>query len=83
MDYGLNQDFGESGHINAAAKAYFLLWDTDIDLMFLTKGSRPGRYGFDFSRNITTNLEIHGESAWIDDFRQNRVDAAGRVSEAE
>ena len=83
MDYGLNQDFGESGHINAAAKAYFLLWDTDIDLMFLTKGSRPGRYGFDFSRNITTNLEIHGESAWIDDFRQKRVDDTGRVSEAE
>ena len=83
VDHGLNQDFGESGHVNAAAKAYFLLWDTDIDLMFLTKGSRPGRYGFDFSRNITTNLEIHGESAWIDDFRQKRVDDTGRVSEAE
>ncbi len=83
VDHGLNQDFGESGHVNAAAKAYFLLWDTDIDLMFLTKGSRPGRYGFDFSRNITTNLEIHGESAWIDDFRQKRVDDSGRVSEAE
>jgi hypothetical protein len=83
VDHGLNQDFGESGHVNAAAKAYFLLWDTDIDLMFLTKGSRPGRYGFDFSRNITSNLEIHGESAWIDDFRQKRVDDTGRVSEAE
>jgi hypothetical protein len=83
VDYGLNQDFGESGHVNAAAKTYFLLWDTDIDLMILTKGSRPGRYGFDFSRNITTNLEIHGESAWIDDFRQKRVDSAGTVSETE
>jgi hypothetical protein len=57
VDYGLNQDFGESGHVNAAAKAYFLLWDTDIDLMFLTKGSRPGRYGFDFSTNICYQFE--------------------------
>jgi hypothetical protein len=83
VDYGLNHDFGESDHVNLAAKAYFLLWDTDIDLMFLTKGSRPGRYGFDFSRNITTNLEVHGESAWIDDFHQQRVNAAGVVSETE
>jgi hypothetical protein len=83
VDYGLNHDFGESGHLNYAAKAYFLLWDTDIDLMFLTGNSRPDRFGFDFSRNITTNLEIHGESAWIKDFRQNKIDAAGIVSETE
>jgi len=83
VDHGLNHDFGESGHVNVAAKAYFLLWDTDIDFMFLTGNSRPDRFGFDFSRNITTNLEIHGESAWIDDFRQNKIDAAGRVSETE
>ena len=83
VDHGLNHDFGESGHLNAAAKAYFLLWDTDLDFMFLTKGSRPGRYGFDFSRNITSNLEIHGESAWIDGFKQNRVDDTGGVSQAE
>ncbi len=83
VDHGLNQDFGESGHLNYAAKAYFLLWDTDIDLMFLTGNSRPDRFGFDFSRNITTNLEIHGESAWIDDFRLKKVDAEGVVSESE
>lgn len=83
VDHGLNRDFGESGHINFAAKVYFLLWDTDIDFMFLTGNSRPDRFGFDFSRNITTNLEIHGESAWIDDFHQKRVDAAGVVSESE
>jgi hypothetical protein len=83
VDHGLNQDFGESGHLNYAAKAYFLLWDTDIDLMFLTGNSRPDRFGFDFSRNITTNLEIHGESAWIDAFRLQKVNAAGAVSESE
>lgn len=83
VDYGLNHDFGESGHLNLAAKIYLLLWDTDIDLMFLAGNSRSDRYGFDFSRNITSNFEIHGESAWIDDFRQNKVDAEGSVSESE
>ncbi len=83
VDYGLNNDFGESGHTNFAAKVYFLLWDTDIDFLFLTGNSRPDRFGFDFSRNITTNLEIHGESAWIKDFRLKKVDAAGVVSESE
>ncbi len=82
VDHGLNRDFGESGHINFAAKAYFLLYDTDIDFMVLKGDSRPDRFGFDFSRNITTNLEIHGESAWIDDFRLKKVDAAGVVSES-
>jgi hypothetical protein len=83
VDHGLNHDFGEPGHINCAAKAYFLLWDTDIDLMFLTGNSRPNRVGFDFSRNITSNLEIHGESAWIDDLRRMKVDSNERVSESE
>lgn len=83
VDHGLNRDFGESGHINVAAKVYLLLYDTDIDFMVLKGESRPDRFGFDFSRNITTNLEIHGESAWIDDLRLKKVNAAGAVSESE
>ena len=36
-EYGdMNDDFGEPDHVNFAAKAYFLLYDTDIDVMFLT-----------------------------------------------
>lgn len=83
VEHGLNRDFGESGHINFAAKVYLLFYDTDVDFMVLKGDSRPDRFGFDFSRNITTNLEIHGESAWIDDFRLKKVDAAGVVSESE
>jgi hypothetical protein len=83
VDGEVNRDFGEPGHINAAARLYLLLWDTDIDFMFLAGGSRPDRVGFDFSRNILPNLEIHGESAWIDDFRRMRLAPDGRVSESE
>ena len=79
-EYGdVNDDFGESDHINVAAKAYFLLHDTDIDFMFLAGGSKTPRYGFDFSRNLGSNLEVHGEFAFINDFQQTLIDANGNT----
>jgi hypothetical protein len=75
----VNDDFGDTGHINVAAKAYFLLYDTDIDLMFLAGGSKTARYGFDFSRNIGTNFEVHGEFAYINDFKKVVIDADGNT----
>jgi hypothetical protein len=33
--------------------------------MFLSGGSVPARFGIDFSRNISSNFEIHGEFAYI------------------
>lgn len=79
--YGdVNDDFGETDHLNVAAKAYFLFYDTDIDFMFLAGGSKTPRYGFDFSRNIGTNLEVHGEFAFISDFQQTMIDANGNTS---
>ena len=59
----LNAGFGEPGHLNGAGKLYLLLYDTDVDVMFLVGGSRPGRFGFDVSRNLRSNLELHGEWA--------------------
>ena len=60
--YGnLNESFGERGHFNVAGKLYVLLYDTDVDVMVLSGGSRPGRVGFDVSRNVRSNLELHGE----------------------
>jgi hypothetical protein len=76
----VNSAFGQGSHVNPAVKLYGLVADTDIDLMWLGKGSRPGRVGFDFSRNLGANLEIHGEWARIFDFQQRVVDAAGAVA---
>ncbi len=76
-----NNDFGKMDHLNFAAKAYFLLYDTDMDVMFLTGGSKTARYGFDFSRNIGTSLEVHGEFALIDHFKKVLFDANGNVSQ--
>jgi len=76
--YGdMNKDFGEAGHLNPAAKVFFLFLDTDIDFMFLGGGSKSHRYGFDFSRNLATNLEVHGELAWIKDFGKPSIGPVG------
>lgn len=73
----LNTDFGKGEHSNPAAKLYMLAWDTDIDLVWLGKGSRPQSYGVDFSRNLGTAIEIHGEWARTLDAPRMMVNATG------
>ncbi|WP_455207383.1 hypothetical protein [Kaarinaea lacus] len=74
-----NNDFGREDN-NAAAKMYFLYQDTDIDVMFLSDGSRTARYGFDFSRNIKTHFEIHGEFAYITNVSRKLLDDQGNLT---
>jgi hypothetical protein len=68
-----------SNQINMAGRFYFLLYDTDIDLIFFTGGSKTTRYGVDFSRNISTSLEVHGELALIEDFQKTFIDQNGNL----
>ncbi|MEO8168528.1 MAG: hypothetical protein ABI623_09785, partial [bacterium] len=42
-------------------KASFLLWDTDIDLLGFYSSDRPKRVGMDVARNLSDNVEVHGE----------------------
>ena len=67
----VNEDFGgpsaPAGHSNPVLKLYGLVYDTDIDLIWAAQGSRGPRVGIDFSRNLGSNLEIHGEWAHIAD----------------
>ena len=67
----VNDEYGEVNHINLAAKLYFLYRDTDIDFIYFNGDSRSDRYGVDFSRNITTNFEVHGELAYIPDHKKS------------
>jgi hypothetical protein len=76
----LNQSFGERGHLNVAGKLYLLLLDTDIDVMFLSGGSRPARFGFDVSRNLRSNLEVHGELSHVPDGSTAILAAAGTLA---
>ena len=63
----VNPHIGRPGTVNTAGKLYLLAFDTDIDVMFQTGGSRPARFGFDLSRNVQSNLEIHAEAAFVPD----------------
>src|SRR3990170_2791058 len=76
----INSDFGASGHLNPAAKLYLLYRDIDIDFAWHGKGSRPARFGMDFSTNLASNFEIHGEWARIQQFTRPVTDSAGRVT---
>lgn len=64
---GLNPAFGSPGHTNPAIRLYGLIHDTDVDLVWAGAGSRGSRVGIDFSRNLGSNVEIHGEWARIGD----------------
>ncbi|HEU4662881.1 MAG TPA: hypothetical protein VFS55_02490 [Dokdonella sp.] len=61
----VNQDFGPKSDSSVAGKLYLLVKDTDLDLMVLSGGARSLRYGADFSRNLGSRMEVHGEIARI------------------
>jgi hypothetical protein len=77
----INSTFGKPTQLNFGGKIYLLFYDTDIDLMFLSGGSVPARYGMDFSRNISSNFEIHGEFAYIPDYCKKVLQENGAVGE--
>jgi hypothetical protein len=66
----INEDFGTRNNVNLAARLYLLYFDTDIDLLFLSGNSRSNRFGIDFSTNLATNFEIHGELAYIPELKK-------------
>ena len=79
----INDEFGKTDKLNFAGKLYLLWYDTDIDFIILANGSKPAGYGFDFSRNITSNLEIHGEFAFINNFEKEFINGRGELFDSE
>jgi len=75
----VNKDLGQVNGMNFAGRAYFLFYDTDIDFLILTGASKTTRYGMDFSRNITSSFEIHGELAFIKDHEMTFIDETGTL----
>lgn len=76
---GVNEDFGVRDNVNLAAKLYLLYRDTDIDFVWYTGNSRTTRFGADFSRNLASNFEIHGELAHVPKQRFRALGSAGEV----
>ena len=73
VDEDLNEEFGKPDNNHLATKLYFLYRDIDIDLMYLTEGSRGAQWGLDFSKNLAPHFEIHGELAYYEDVTHRRV----------
>ncbi len=61
----LNSDLKKSQ--NFGGKLYMLYKDVDIDFMFEKSNTYADRFGGDFSFNLMTELEIHGEYAFDSD----------------
>ncbi len=78
----INENFGEIDHFNVAGKLYLLFHDTDIELMALSSGSKPGHFGLTLSRNLTANFEIHGEAALLQDHTKVIVHSDGTVTQS-
>ena len=57
----INNKISELENTDIAGKLYFLFYDTDIDFMGYYSKINTENIGFDFSRNILPNLEMHGE----------------------
>jgi hypothetical protein len=79
----INSAYSRKNGVNLAAKIYMLLLDTDIDLVVLAGKSQSTRFGLDFSRNLRSNWEVHGEIAVLRGLERNRVDADGRISKVQ
>lgn len=57
----INNKISELKSTDIAGKLYFLFLDTDLDIMGYYSRINSKKTGFDFSRNVLPNLEIHGE----------------------
>jgi hypothetical protein len=75
----VNPSFSRKDGLNFAGKIYLLLFDTDVDLVMLAGRSQSARFGLDFSRNLRSNWEIHGEIAAIRDAERKTVDNDGHI----
>ena len=73
----VSETSGQSKHWNLAGKLSLLFWNTEIDFCFLKGESRPDRYGFGFSRNLDTNLEIYGDFWMIPEYEKVFLDNSG------
>ena len=76
-----NDEIGTKDEIIWGAKLYLFAFDTDIDLMFLISDNMNDHFGFDFSKNLTTAFELHGEAAIVNNYTRYIIDEKGNNNE--
>ncbi|MFA6506189.1 MAG: hypothetical protein WCT14_08830, partial [Treponemataceae bacterium] len=64
-----------------ALRLYMLFWDTDIDLMGYYDPYEAKHIGLDFSRNILSSLELHGEAGYFIDKERYTIVGASAAAD--
>jgi len=77
----INHEWATKKEIVWGGKIYFFTLDTDLDLMFLLGKEVNDCFGFSFSKNISVNFEIHGETAIVLDYVKHITDKQGNLTE--
>jgi len=77
----INDEWGTERDTVWGGKIYLFAFDTDLDVMLLSGEEIEDRFGIDFSKNISTNFEIHGEAAVVLDYVKNVTDRQGNLVE--
>ncbi|OGK06111.1 MAG: hypothetical protein A2W80_05725 [Candidatus Riflebacteria bacterium GWC2_50_8] len=76
---GLNDDFTENDSLNFISQYYMLLGDTDVDLYLMAGTAGNHKVGADFSKNMSSNHEIHAELAYQSEQSSYGIAANGRI----
>lgn len=76
----LNYDIGQKNELIWGGKLYLFAFDTDFDFMFLISDNLDDHYGIDFSKNLTTAFEIHGDAAIDRNYNKYIIDEHGNTS---
>ena len=79
----LNHDLGPKDELIWGGKFYFFTFNTDVDFMFLISDNMDNHFGIDFSKNLSTSFEIHGDATLVKDYHQYLIDEYGNTSEQE
>ena len=77
----VNDEWSTEREIVWGSKIYFFTFDTDLDVMFLLGEEVYDRFGFDFSKNLSPNFEVHGEAAVVLDYVKYIADQGGNLIE--
>ena len=69
----VNNKISETRNTDIAGKIDFLFCDADIDFLWYYSNTNSKNIGFDFSKNITPNLEFHGEFNRFNNLIKNSI----------
>jgi hypothetical protein len=75
----INGGYTRDSTLAAITRIYALLFNTDIDLCLYADSRSQRKIGVDFSRNIVSSWEVHGEWAWNREYAKKAISKSAVV----